>query len=102
MVLGKTHPMRTQSLTDVAFYASEGCLVKMLYRAGFAGVYRVAVVPEHDDFRAVRNHLEAAHGPPRLCIVGHPAGGTYTARGAPRRFRPLGDFDERNPTACVA
>jgi len=40
-----------QSLTDLAFYPSETCLVKMLYRAGFANVYRVLPPPDHDDFR---------------------------------------------------
>jgi SAM-dependent methyltransferase len=45
-----------QSLTDIALYPSEGCLVKMLYRAGFAAVYRVAVMPAHDDFRETSEH----------------------------------------------
>lgn len=45
-----------QSLTDVACYPSEGTLVKMLYRAGFAAVYRVAPLPEHDDFRDTPEH----------------------------------------------
>jgi FkbM family methyltransferase len=45
-----------QSLTDVACYASEGSLVKMLYRAGFAAVYRVTPLPEHDDFRDTPDH----------------------------------------------
>jgi tRNA (mo5U34)-methyltransferase len=40
-----------QSLTDVACYASESTLVKMLYRAGYAKVYRVAPLPDHEDFR---------------------------------------------------
>jgi FkbM family methyltransferase len=40
-----------QSLTDVAWYPSEGCLVKMLYRAGFLAVYRVTALPNHEDFR---------------------------------------------------
>lgn len=44
-----------QSLTDMAFYPSESCLVKMLYRAGFADVYRVARLPEHDDFRETQD-----------------------------------------------
>jgi tRNA (mo5U34)-methyltransferase len=57
MVLREESSHEDQSLTDVAFYASEGCLVKMLYRAGFAGVYRVAVLPEHDDFRATAGHV---------------------------------------------
>jgi hypothetical protein len=45
-----------QSLTDVACYPSEGALVKMLYRVGFATVYRVAPLPEHDDFRDTAEH----------------------------------------------
>jgi FkbM family methyltransferase len=40
-----------QSLTDVAFYPSEGCLTKMLYRAGYGYVYRLVALPDHDDFR---------------------------------------------------
>jgi FkbM family methyltransferase len=46
-----------QSLTDIACYPSEGTLVKMLYRAGFAVVYRVTPLPEHDDFRDTPDHL---------------------------------------------
>jgi FkbM family methyltransferase len=45
-----------QSLTDIALYPSEACLVKMLYRAGFASVYRVAELPDHDDFRETPLH----------------------------------------------
>jgi len=45
-----------QSLTDIALYPSEACLVKMLYRAGFAAVYRVAQLPDHDDFRETPLH----------------------------------------------
>src|SRR5712664_253148 len=45
-----------QSLTDIALYPSEACLVKMLYRAGFAGVYRVAEMPDHEDFRETAEH----------------------------------------------
>jgi FkbM family methyltransferase len=45
-----------QSLTDVACYPSEGTLVKMLYRVGFAVVYRVTPLPEHDDFRDTAEH----------------------------------------------
>jgi SAM-dependent methyltransferase len=39
-----------QSLNSVAFYPTEGCLVKMLYRAGFQAVYRVTRLPDHPDF----------------------------------------------------
>lgn len=45
-----------QSLTDVAWYPSEGSLVKMLYRAGFAAVYRVMPLPNHDDYRDTQDH----------------------------------------------
>ena len=45
-----------QSLTDIGLYPSEACLVKMLYRAGFAAVYRVAELPDHDDFRETPLH----------------------------------------------
>lgn len=45
-----------QSLTDTAFYPSEGGLVKMCYRAGFSHVYRVSPLPDHDDFRETTQH----------------------------------------------
>lgn len=45
-----------QSLTDVAWYPSEGSLVKMLYRAGFLAVYRVTALPNHEDFRETAEH----------------------------------------------
>jgi hypothetical protein len=39
-MLLRTEPRQEdQSLTDTAFYPSEGSLVKMLYRAGFRAVY---------------------------------------------------------------
>jgi FkbM family methyltransferase len=40
-----------QSLTDLAFYPSEGSITKMLLRAGFKYVYRIAALPDHDEFR---------------------------------------------------
>ena len=40
----------------MACYPSEGSIVKMLYRAGFAMVYRVIPLPEHDDFRETPEH----------------------------------------------
>ena len=45
-----------QSLTEIAVCPSESGLVKMLYRAGFENVYRVAELPEHDDFRETPEH----------------------------------------------
>lgn len=56
MLLRAEADLADQSLSDLAFYATEGCLVKMLYRAGFAGVYRVRVLPAHDDFRDTPEH----------------------------------------------
>ena len=56
MLLREERPLEDQSLTDIAFYASEGCLVKMLYRAGFSAVYRVASLPDHDDFCDTADH----------------------------------------------
>jgi tRNA (mo5U34)-methyltransferase len=46
-----------QSLTDMACYPSESGLVKMLYRSGFAKVYRVVPLPNHDDFRDTAEHV---------------------------------------------
>jgi FkbM family methyltransferase len=45
-----------QSLTEMACYPSEGTLVKMLYCAGFACVYGVTLLPDHDDFRDTSEH----------------------------------------------
>lgn len=60
-----------QSLTSLALYPSETTLIKICYRIGFAGVYRFAPLPDHEDFRdrsgrkrqrtmflASRTHLE--------------------------------------------
>jgi SAM-dependent methyltransferase len=41
-------------LSGSAFFASESCLVKMLYRAGFSHVYRLTRSPDHEDFRSSR------------------------------------------------
>ncbi len=81
MLLREEPSFEDQSLTDIAFYASEGCLVKMLYRAGFAAVYRIALLPDHDDFRETQEHarrrtvLLAAHEPvvrPDLVLLKEP------------------------------
>jgi FkbM family methyltransferase len=57
MLLREEPRLQDQSLTDVAFYSSEGCLAKMLYRAGFPFVYRVDALPDHDDFKDTSEHL---------------------------------------------
>jgi FkbM family methyltransferase len=51
MLLRCEPELEDQSLTDMAFYPSEGCIIKMLYRAGFAAVYRVNPLPDDDNFR---------------------------------------------------
>jgi FkbM family methyltransferase len=84
MILREEPVQHDQSLTDMAFYPSELCLVKMLYRAGFAHVYRVARLPEHDDFRETEDHtrrrtmLFASHRPAtESCLkrIAEPRGG---------------------------
>jgi FkbM family methyltransferase len=76
MVMRDEPSQHDQSLTDVAFYPSESCLVKMLYRAGFVNVYRVKQLPGHDDFRETQDHarrrtmLFASHQPVKAaCLV---------------------------------
>lgn len=58
MMLRSEPSQEDQSLTDITLCPSEGCLVKMLYRAGFAAVYQVAssAIPDHDDFRETPEH----------------------------------------------
>jgi FkbM family methyltransferase len=56
MMLREEPAQEDQSLTEIALYPSEGCLVKMLYRAGFTSVYKIAVLPDHDDFRETTEH----------------------------------------------
>lgn len=40
-----------QGLSHLAFYPTEPCLIKMLYRAGFACVYEFLRQPDHPDYR---------------------------------------------------
>jgi FkbM family methyltransferase len=56
MLLREEPRQEDQSLSDVACYASEVSLVKMLYRAGFGMVYRVIPLPDHEDFRETTEH----------------------------------------------
>jgi len=48
-------PTEDQGLQHIAFYPTEACLAKMLYRAGFPHVYRFAKLPSHPQFRAARS-----------------------------------------------
>jgi FkbM family methyltransferase len=56
LLLREEPRVEDQSLTDMACYPSESSLVKMLYRTGFTAVYRVAPLPDHEDFRETAEH----------------------------------------------
>jgi SAM-dependent methyltransferase len=45
-------PTEDQGLRHIAFYPSEACLVKMLYRSGFSHVYRFTHLPNNVDFQS--------------------------------------------------
>ena len=40
-----------QGLNHLAFYPTDACLQKMLYRAGFGFVYRLALMPQHSEYQ---------------------------------------------------
>jgi 2-polyprenyl-3-methyl-5-hydroxy-6-metoxy-1,4-benzoquinol methylase len=42
-----------QGLNHIAFYPTEACLIKMLYKAGFKNVFGLTRQPEHDHYRSV-------------------------------------------------
>ncbi len=86
-----------QSLSDVAYYPSEGSLVKMLYRAGFGYVYRLLLLPDHDDFRETSEHrrkrtvLFASVAPTdlfgfRLCVEAHETDDPWSKRAVTGRL----------------
>jgi SAM-dependent methyltransferase len=58
-----------QGLNHIAFYPTEACLVKMMYRCGFETVYGLAEQPKHPDYhcngdaRRVRTVLLGARSP---------------------------------------
>jgi len=43
-----------QGLNHIAFYPTEACLAKMLYRSGFSRAYAMAAPPQHPDYQATR------------------------------------------------
>jgi len=57
MFLREEPHLEDQSLTYLAFYPTESCLVKMLYRCGFSTVHRPSILPDHDDFRETSDHF---------------------------------------------
>ena len=52
-------PTEDQGLQHIAFYPTEACLAKMLYRAGFSCVYRFKKLAEHPDFFATGSRRRA-------------------------------------------
>jgi FkbM family methyltransferase len=59
VLLREERSLDDQSLTNLAFYPSEGCIVKMLYGCGFSSVYQVSPLPDHDDFRETSENRRA-------------------------------------------
>jgi SAM-dependent methyltransferase len=53
-----------QGLNHIAFYPTEACLTKMLYRAGFPVVYEFSIKPEHPDFLSA-----GSKGPSRTMLA---------------------------------
>ena len=62
-------PYEDQGLNHIAFYPTETCLLKMLYRAGFNHVYTFVTLPDHLDYISrhrkprIRTMLAASHTP---------------------------------------
>jgi hypothetical protein len=58
-----------QGLNHLAFYPTEACLIKMMYRAGYPFVFKLAHQPSHPDYKAssrlrrVRTILAASQEP---------------------------------------
>lgn len=69
MALVDESPADDQGLNYVAFYPTEACLQKMLYRAGFLHVYKLGVMPDHPGYHRsgrlprVRTMLAASQKP---------------------------------------
>lgn len=55
MALVDEGPTEDQGLNHIAFYPTESCLVKMLYRAGFLNVYGFETQPDHPEYHAGTN-----------------------------------------------
>lgn len=50
MALIDESPEGDQGLNHFAFYPTESCLIKMIYRAGFSSVYELSAPPEHREY----------------------------------------------------
>ncbi len=51
-LLYQENHQQDQGLSYVAMIPSRECLVKMMYSAGFPFVYRIKILPDHEQFRA--------------------------------------------------
>jgi tRNA (mo5U34)-methyltransferase len=95
-----------QGLNHIAFYPTEACLVKMLYRSGFSHAYGFACQPDHPDYQAgsnsrrVRTILVASRGPiASQLLVAMPEPSTairpwdsFSGAPKPTAFQKLGRF----------
>lgn len=59
LYLLKEGKVEDQGLNYIAFYPSEGCLIKMLYQAGFPFVYRFHDLPDHEQFHVIPGRKRA-------------------------------------------
>jgi FkbM family methyltransferase len=90
-----------QGLLQVAFYPTEACLVKLLYRAGFTNVYRFVRTPKHPHFQntpsglRLRTALAASHLPLQTALLG-------SIDEPKNRFKYGGDDEQRNGSHKVA
>ena len=82
MALVDEAPLEDQGLAHFAFYPTQACLEKMLYRAGFPFAYRLAEMPDHPEYysgrhtRKIRTMLAASAAPissTRLLPVAEPS-----------------------------
>lgn len=68
-------PNEDQGLRHIAFYPTEACLVKMMYRAGFQHVFRFTPLPDHPHYRGsrstprLRTMLAASHQPLQTSLL---------------------------------
>ena len=52
MALIDEEPLQDQGLRHLAFYPTESCLIKMLFRAGYLNVFKFRQQPIHPDYHA--------------------------------------------------
>jgi SAM-dependent methyltransferase len=99
-----------QGLNHLAFYPTEACLVKMLYRAGFSSVYGFKTQPDHPEYyegtntRRTRTILAGTIQPAesrllhRISETSTPVAPWDPTSGLPKRgiFQKIRSFMDRN------